>query len=288
VTSPPGSIGATPALFTGLLDDAGLFPPAALPPPEALRAHLAHRSSWYAPLVGPFVCPSTGLVALAGLLESPIAVSVVVPAGPDGLAGALEAAVAPGISLAALEVPLGPPEVAAVAAARLAAEVAAASPAVPVFAEVAWSSSARELEATLDVLAANGLRAKIRTGGLEAAAFPDEARLARLLLALSDRGLAFKCTAGLHEAVRRKGRTGFEQMGFANILLATAAASEGAREPELERLLADRDEAVVAASLARLDPAVRGRFLSFGTCSVNDPVEDLVRLGLLSAPSSPA
>ena len=287
-SSPSGSIEAVPALFAGLLDDAGLFPPAALPLATAARAHLAHRASWYAALVGPFVCPSSRIADLAAELPSPIAVSVVVPDGPDAVPSAYEAVAAAGlVSLAALEVPLGPPEVSAVAAARLAAATASVPAAVPVYAEVAWYSPPSELEETLDVLAASGMRAKIRTGGLEAAAFPDETHLARVLLALCDRGLAFKCTAGLHEAVRRRGRTGFEQMGFANILLATAAARSGAGKSEVERLLGERDEERVAGAIARLDPSVRACFVSFGTCSVNEPVDDLARLGLLVASGPP-
>lgn len=233
------------------------------------------------------MCPSSRIADLAAELLSPIAVSVVVPDGPAAVPSACESATAAGlVSLAALEVPLGSADQPA-AAARLADTSASVPAAVPVYAEVAWHSPPGELEETLDVLAASGMRAKIRTGGLEAAAFPDETHLACVLVALCDRGLAFKCTAGLHGAVRRRGRTGFEQMGFANVLLATAAARSGAGKSEVERLLGERDEERVARAVARLDPSVRACFVSFGTCSVNEPVEDLARLGLLVAEGSP-
>ena len=43
-----------PALFTGLFDDAALFPPSVLPSPTAVQADAWHRRVWYSPLVRPF------------------------------------------------------------------------------------------------------------------------------------------------------------------------------------------------------------------------------------------
>ena len=64
------------APLAGLFDDAALFPPAELPMPQAVAAHLAHRQAWYGPLVGPFVCPTKRLPELAAVLNQPLAVSV--------------------------------------------------------------------------------------------------------------------------------------------------------------------------------------------------------------------
>jgi hypothetical protein len=290
-----------PALFDRLLDDAGLFPPAALPMKEAVAAHLSHLSAWYAAFVGPFVCPETRLGSLSEELvasgtSSPVEVSVIVT-GVERLAPAASAVAAlPTVELTSLEVPLGTAEAALTAAeaALTAAEalegvVGALPPGVDVYAEVPWSGQPEEIRLVAEALGRAGVRAKIRTGGLEAALFPDETHLGVLLLALARERVAFKCTAGLHEAVRRRGRTGrtgFEQMGFANILLATAAASAGSSIGEVAALLAEDDEAEVARQVAALDPSVRESFRSFGTCSVLEPVEDLVRLGLVSAPVS--
>jgi hypothetical protein len=73
------------------------------------------------------------------------------------------------------------------------------------------------------------------------------------------------------------------------VLLATSAALDGADSAALTVLLAQRSPASVAAAIDGLSPdqrvAARKQFLSFGTCSIDDPVSDLVALGLLSRPA---
>ena len=119
-------------------------------------------------------------------------------------------------------------------------------------------------------------------------AFPDDQTLANCLVTLAQARLAFKCTAGLHHAVRhRAADTGFEHHGFLNVLLAVAAALDDATPEQVAAELADRDAARVAAKISNLDAetasAVRTLFMSFGTCSTDEPIADLVRLGLVSA-----
>ena len=93
--------------------------------------------------------------------------------------------------------------------------------------------------------------------------------------------------AGLHHAVRhRAAGTGLEHHGFLNVLLAVAAALEDASREQVAAELADRDAVRVAAKISDLDvetvSAVRSLFSSFGTCSTDEPVNDLVTLGLVS------
>ena len=61
--------------------------------------------------------------------------------------------------------------------------------------------------------------------------------------------------------------------------------AEGGAGDDIPAILDERDAAVIAASVSRLDEGERGRirsrFLSFGTCSITDPIDDLRRLGLL-------
>ena len=90
--------------------------------------------------------------------------------------------------------------------------------------------------AVLDAIAAAGLRAKFRTGGIRADLYPSEAELADSIRAAVDRDIAFKATAGLHHAIRNTDpHTGFEQHGFLNLLLAAADPANA------ETLLAVRD-----------------------------------------------
>jgi hypothetical protein len=78
--------------------------------------------------------------------------------------------------------------------------------------------------------------------------------------------------------------TGFEHHGFLNVLLAAAAALDDASREQVAAELADRDPARVAAKISNLDAetvsVVRSLSTSFGTCSTDEPVHDLVILGL--------
>ncbi len=118
-------------------------------------------------------------------------------------------------------------------------------------------------------------------------AFPDEATLAGCLAAVAGRQIPFKCTAGLHHAVRGTDQAaGLEQHGFLNVLLAVGAAAADASVAEITAILAERDPAKVTGAVRALDPdaaaEIRWLFTSFGTCSTEQPVADLVGLGLLS------
>ena len=111
-------------------------------------------------------------------------------------------------------------------------------------------------ERALDVVADAGYAAKLRTGGLDASLFPSEIQVAAFITACLDREVAFKCTAGLHNAVRHTAAdTGFEHHGFLNVLLATRASLDGASQDELAAVLASRDGDALAAQAAR---TVRG------------------------------
>lgn len=134
----------------------------------------------------------------------------------------------------------------------------------------------------LDALAGTGCRAKLRTGGIRADLFPPIAELAATIRACVEREIAFKCTAGLHHAIRHTDpATGFDHHGFLNVLLAAADPSPASTEAYLART----DAEAMAAELRGWSPveAARARsiFTSFGTCDVAEPVHDLVRLGLL-------
>jgi hypothetical protein len=291
-TTPPAS-SAVPAELAALVDDAALFPPASTPLDTAVRAHLDHRSAPYAALVGPFVVGDTRLPELIEVLDrlpggapGPLPVSVVVSGG----AGALEPAArwadgSPVLELRSLEVALRDPGDLAGNARRV---VAAADLGldVPVYVEPPPPDDhpAHGWLAALDEVAAAELRLKLRTGGPSADLFPSSGAVAAFLEAALDRELPFKCTAGLHGAVRhRDPETGFEHHGFLNVLLATRAALDGG---DVVGVLEERDAAAVAARVRTTGPDALGRarrwFTSFGCCEVCDPLEELLDLGLVT------
>ncbi len=261
-----------PELYRGLFDDAAVFPPGDLPLAEAVPAHRAHRAARYAAAVGPLLAP-VDLLAELRALEPEFEVGLVV--GPGRLAEALKAA--DGLRVATVEYAPGPDVRAAVA------ELDALLPeGVGAAVELPRSEG---LEDGLDALAGTRYRAKYRTGGLGYAAFPSVTELAAFLRGCAERALPYKCTAGLHHAVRHTDLgTGYEHHGFLNLLLA-AGSSDRAQAVEL---LAERDGARLATAVESLTERqildIRASFTSFGTCSITEPLEDLARLGLLETP----
>ena len=112
--------------------------------------------------------------------------------------------------------------------------------------------------------------------------------LAEFIAACLDRELAFKLTAGLHHAVRYTDTdSGIEQHGFLNILAATAATLDGASMPDVIRVLSTRDaEGLLTALLTTGIDRARDWFQAFGSCSISEPLDDLVALGLFRQPEA--
>jgi hypothetical protein len=120
----------------------------------------------------------------------------------------------------------------------------------------------------------------LRTGGTSADLYPAEPELAAAIHTAVTAGIRFKATAGLHHAIRNTDPvTGFEQHGYLNLLWAAQAAADGAGPADLKVILAVRDPATVVPAIAALTgPRV---FNSFGTCSITEPLDDLIALGLI-------
>ena len=276
-----------PDAFHGLVDDAAVFPPGDAPLPEALAAYVGRRDEWYADLVGSFVVTD---VAVPQVTE-PVAVSVVVTGGAGAVAGALKLAAKHDVTVAGLEIALRDPDDLAGNARRVGAAVDAArgdgvlADDIPVFIELPQSDASAAWLAAADVVAEGEHRLKFRTGGLEADKFPTPEQLASWIDAALDRETPFKCTAGLHHAIsHRDHQTGFAHHGFLNVLLATRQAFDGATVGEVSTLLADHYPNDLVA-LARTSDLLGARrwFTSFGSCSVQEPLDDLVGLGLVEA-----
>ncbi|TCO26416.1 hypothetical protein EV652_107308 [Kribbella steppae] len=279
-----------PALFRHLVDDAAMFPPGDLPLTEAVAAHRVHRQSAYADLVGVFVCTDEDLMKVAAEAArtgpGPLEVTVVITGG----AGGIEPAVRYGdrstdVEVKAVEVRLRNEDDLSRNALRVVRTCDDCLDEENAFVEIGLDGA---WERALDVVADAGYAAKLRTGGLDASLFPTEGQVAAFITACLDREVAFKCTAGLHNAVRHTATdTGFEHHGFLNVLLATRASLDGAAQDELAALLASRDGDALAARAGELteDQAagVRRWFTSFGSCSIDEPRHDLTTLKLMEA-----
>ncbi len=272
-----------PPAWSGLLDDAAIFPPGDVPLHDATAAHGEHRRARYGDLLGSFVLRDTDLPLVRGV---PHPLSVVVTGGAGQVAGPLGIAARLGLSVTGLEIALRDPDDLAGNARRVVAAVDHArdegllADDVTVFVELPQADPSYGWEAAADEVAAAELRIKLRTGGVEAHLFPTSATLAAWIDAALDREVPFKCTAGLHHAVRHTSAEGFEQHGFLNVLLATVRAFDGASRDDTVATLEERDATRLGVSLEEVARARRW-FTSFGTCSVDEPVADLLSLDLL-------
>jgi hypothetical protein len=150
-------------------------------------------------------------------------------------------------------------------------------------------------------LSGSSAGAKIRTGGVTPGAFPTAAQIAGFIAACDAADVPFKATAGLHHPVRAEFGLTYEpgcprgvMHGFLNVFMAAALVrGTGLDAPGAERVIGETDpkafrftdaeaawrERTVAS--ARLAAVREGFALSFGSCSFEEPVEDLRRLGLL-------
>ena len=150
-------------------------------------------------------------------------------------------------------------------------------------------------------LAGNQAAAKIRTGGVTAGAFPLPLEVAQFIVACARADVPFKATAGLHHPVRGSARLTYEKdsaactmHGFVNLFLCAAMVRvKGLDVERAETMLCDEDSArfkfsedlivwhghgIETAQLAK----VRETFaLSFGSCSFDEPMADLAKLGWL-------
>lgn len=233
---------ATRALLAGLIDHAPLFPPALLPLEEALEDHrraLASPHSW---MVARFVCPASRLGDLDG---EPLRISLVA------------------------DTPLEQ-----VTDCYLHSEgvVEAVEGNDPALASLGTETYLEGVD--LEEVRAAGARAKVRCGPEP----PPVDELAAFIRRCRDEGIAFKATAGLHHAVC----TG-TQLGFVNLLAAAVfgdeerALSEGDAEAfTLGETFGWRDRRASANVCADIR---RSLFISIGSCSFTEPVEELEALG---------
>lgn len=290
------------ALLEGIVDYAGLFPPAALGMDAAVREYAAACDGAHAWMLGRFVVPAARLEELedaaTAFLPRDGAPTWRLSALVSGDLGAdieriraFNARSAGGARVVAIEAR-------ASTCAEVDSVVAAAPEELEVYVELPTAEDPRVL---LERIARAGARAKVRTGGVTPDAFPAPAHLARFLAACVAMALPFKATAGLHHPVRASYRLTYapdsprgEMFGFLNVFLAAAALDAGASEADAIALLEESsasafrfDDAGVAwrdrlrLTASELARSRTGSAIAFGSCSFREPVDDLRALHLL-------
>jgi hypothetical protein len=135
---------------------------------------------------------------------------------------------------------------------------------------------------------------KLRTGGVTADAFPTSAQIARALVTPATHQLAIKFTAGLHHPIRQyRGEVKTTMHGFLNVLGAAVLAAEHRWDAHQTSIMLD-DENRESFSFTedyfewrewKIDVErlqYRRKFVaSFGSCSFDEPRDDLRALGFL-------
>jgi hypothetical protein len=159
----------------------------------------------------------------------------------------------------------------------------------------------RDPEVYLAALQHTGASAKIRTGGTTAEAFPSVSQLCRCIFSFAEAQVPFKATAGLHHPLPGNHRLTYEpnspstmMHGFLNVLTSAALAYGQKVTPEetLEVLqessidgfqfTEDRIEwSDRRLDIAEIKAARQSFFRSFGSCSFQEPINDLKHLKLL-------
>jgi hypothetical protein len=278
------------ALLEHVVDYAGLYPPASIDLPTAARNYASYRVGADRWMLGRFVV-GVGrlgeLRAVIGSLRPPDTPWPVTVVAPDAAAAT---GVIRGADIGAVKVESVEVKAATVADITLLSR--AADRKREVYVELALDDS---LAGMLDALAAAKLRAKVRTGGVTAEAFPPPRELVRFLRGCADRDLAFKATAGLHHPLRGAYPVTYDatakaasMFGFLNVFLAATLMRESLlSDDDALALLDEADPSAFSIQdetigwrdhVANLDAiqSARSRFAtSFGACSFREPVDEL-------------
>ncbi len=298
------------ALLTGAIDYAGLFPPASLALEPAVENHgryVREPEHW---MLGAFVLPVSRFEAVSMLLrpfdvEHRLRISALGAKTdtPGEFAAALrktsdtihEFEMRHGATASATQIEMA-------LAGQTGATITEAGEALsqrqmPTFWEAATDDAERVIGWLADHHRESGARHfgfKLRTGGVIASAFPSSIQIARALVAATKQRVPIKFTAGLHHPVRQFHQSVQTKMhGFLNVLGAGVLAAEHEWSvQQTAAMLDDEDSESFAfddASFSWRDWEVatpqikthREIITSFGSCSFDEPREDLRALGLL-------
>jgi len=303
------------ALLRHSIDYAGMFPPCSLALEPALRNQAQYVRSPEAWMLGDFVLAIEQFDSAKQLLEQfdpshPLRVAALGPktsnavAFGQALAKAAEAIRSLSghnvdlVSISHLEMFL-PHDQAGRARTDLVLlkEARSLLGNLPVF----WEAPPERAEQTIALLAEHNSDAdvasfgyKLRTGGVTPDAFPTSAQIARALVTPATHQLPIKFTAGLHHPIRQfRDEVKTKMYGFLNVLGAAVLAAEHRWDAHQTAVMLE-DENVDSFSftedffawrewkidIKRLQ--YRRKFVvSFGSCSFDEPREDLHALGLL-------
>lgn len=298
---PPITDPAPRILLDGIVDYAGLFPPASLALPDAVRTYAQARGGEAGWMLGRFICPATRLSEFSEVAEPLLPRDVgAIPWRLAAVGSGDHEADAAAVAALNSSHRWGWDECNAVAdvvetRARDADEVLRVHQAFTaetvVYVECPLADDPTPM---VQALSQCGRRAKMRLGGVTASAFPAPEQVIRFMHVCLHEGVPFKATAGLHHPIGGRYPLTYaadapEGTMYGYLNLFTAAAL----------LLAHAPEALATAALTDTDPDAmdfsdaaltwRGHVIdqrqlahlrehiavSFGSCSFAEPVDEI-------------
>lgn len=292
---------------SGIIDYAGLFPPAGLDMRDAVRCYAEYLKGRDHAMLGRFVLPAARLEEFSdaarghldrGRRSVPWCLAVLVDGEPSEARKAMLEFTAShtnesrnGHALCdAVEVP-------AESGGQITEVTTTFLPPLRVFFELAPKPA---FERTIEMIGRTGAAAKIRTGGTTPEAFPSAQSIVAFVAACHKLGVPFKATAGLHHAfsgnypvTNARNSAPGRMFGFVNLFLASAFIRNGMSEADA-RLVLDEGSADAFSfsdsgvswgdnKVSRDDLRMTRShlFLSFGSCSFQDPVDEARSFGLI-------
>ncbi len=291
-------------LMDSAIDFAGLFPPAKMQMTDAIEEYLNLINGTENWIVNRFVCPATRLDELGKMLSTrnnteAINLAVVSQGGLtlDTFETILESDAK---LMNAFSIEFG--QIATIEALELKVPTDDQLPKalkdlgsfshIDVFAELPTDQSG--FDGLAEVAATEWIGAKGRSGGIEPAMVPTSMLLAGFLKTCLDLQLRFKLTAGLHEPVRHFDKAvGTDVHGFGNVIgaclfhsafdLSTSEIAEILERSELSWFEVSDDRIRIQNQDFSIDDLeeFRGDFEGFGSCSIQEPLEGMAKLGWL-------
>ncbi len=287
------------ALLAGVIDYAGLFPPARLDMSTTIANYAGYLGSPDAWALGRIIVPAARLDEFeqhaaahlpTGADDEPWQLSALVAAaGEDGLDDDLRriaafnekhaVPAAGGAAIGLIELRAATPDSIDDALDRIPDGL------FPFF-EIPIADDPRGLIAAIT---GSDAGAKVRTGGVTADAYPTPEHLSRFIAACAAAEVPFKATAGLHKPLCHYSEAvGTREFGFLNVFIAGVLARTGEiTERDLLSVLTDEkpesfefgDESLCygdrEVGIDLVENARRDFAISFGSCSFTEPLDAL-------------
>ncbi len=283
------------ALMTGLIDYAGLFPPASLNMEQALRNYDSYTSGEHAWMLGRFIVPA------ARLGEFETAYANMGSVGTWRLSAIASADDAERVRAFNAKYASGGPRIDAIEVkVSTAAEIRTARQSYGPSMALFFEAPLADIPDLLPAMATSEAYAKVRAGGISAADIPSTAAIFDFLQSAIGTRVPFKATAGLHHPLRserplthERGAPSVVMHGFVNVFVAAVVLYNRINDDDAVSILNETDAAAftfdndelrwrdrVTLAGERIAEA-RHLALSFGSCSFGEPVADLQGLGWL-------